>query len=651
GSGPGVGAGAGGAGAGVGVAGAGGPGGPAAAIESKPGIGKGIGTGLGPGKGPGMGRGPGPGTGAGLGTGKGPGTGTGAGTGVGLGPGLGPGKGGQPGLGGRGLGTGAGVETGRGLAGGTGRKSQPELMLLNEIVARVSGGESLQTFSSEEIGSLFKRILSGEIDKDVQLKKTLAELIISLDPEFMEKAIVEYPEIRERLSWVVIRRIIDRVIIKLKSDKLAVRMGALEILGQVGQLAVVRSKNSSTRQIIGVLVDKLLKEEIDEDMVFRISDVLSSMICTLIEYNNLILVQSTLQTFRTAHEDLEKAEFSERSELLRAALERLFDRISKTRTVEFLVRQMQDSKRAVAERAIEIINMVQTEEVVLQLLKVFETASRKNRSRTFNMLVKMPEISSKTLIWVLDMLYDTEMFPRQEVNRSILMDEAWYRARNALGVLAHTWHEEAARVFYAVSRDPDPRIRKEVVNVLLHNGRDTVGVIARGMIHDKDNEVRSYAMLALRSPEGTDSVRDLIQIFIEEPALRESVIETLASIGSERAEEFVLDSLYLENLQFKRIFFKDFALYRSVIRAVARFGTEKEVKALERIRSRFRNPLGYVYFHPFFWVFKAPKVLTAINESILSIEQRMKDTGGRFIKTEIPVGVSSDPFAQGELQD
>jgi hypothetical protein len=564
--------------------------------------------------------------------------GSGAGTGSGSGEGTGAGDGGagesaidNVSVGGTvdGVaaenGQGTGVSTGVKTQGGSTRTINTELLLLNEIVAKVSGGEGLQTISSDEIGRLFKKILSGDIERDEPMRKTLAELIVTLDPGFLEHAIIEQPEIRERLSWVVIRRIIERTLKKLESESLKIRLSALEILNQIGELAVVRSKNSSIRQILTALTDRFLVKEDEEDTLFRLSDVTAKLIGKLIEHNSLIMARSALRVFRLTYDNYDQIQPSPQIEIRKVALDRMFMRISRARTVQFLIKQIEVRSRAHAERSLDIILTLRTEEIVNQLLKVFETGSRRVRGRAYSALIKMPEISGEIMAWRMESLNDKELFPRQESNPDLLMDESWYRARNALGVLAEIWHGDAPRIFYDASQDPDPRIRKEILNVLLHANRDTVGVIARGLLRDTDSDVRSYAILALRTPEGKEAVADLIRIFIEEPRLRSQVIETLSGIGSERAQTFILDSLRLKDSHSKQVFFKDPDLYQTAIRSMVRFGSEREIEELDRVRRQLKNPFMYLFHFPMSWIFKARGISATIKESQYRLREHIKE--------------------------
>ncbi len=139
---------------------------------------------------------------------------------------------------------------GGGISRGPGRNA--EIVLLNEIVTRVSsGGGAMTDISNDDVGNLFKRILTGEVDRNQEFRKSLAELIVGLDPEFLQRAIIDSPEVRERLSWSVSRRIINRTMEKIDSSNLDERMAAMEVLQHIGELAVVRHKDSSLRQILG----------------------------------------------------------------------------------------------------------------------------------------------------------------------------------------------------------------------------------------------------------------------------------------------------------------------------------------------------------------------------------------------------------------
>ncbi len=559
--------------------------------------------------------------------------------------------GGVPGGGPVGGGGGGGLPGGSGGGGRPGIPGMPqrrpmhaELMLLSEIVARVGNNEELTGITIEEIGSLFKKILGGDVERGPELKRSLAELIVSLDPDFLERAIIEQPEVRERLSWTVSRKILNKSLLDLKSTTLKTKLSALEIIAQIGELAIVRNKYSSVTQILDTLTQSFFEESRDHDILFHYAHALSAMASRLILSKNFKMARTVLVNFSHEQERVRTLPLTRDREQRLAIIRNFYQRVSDPDTIKVLVRQLEARDRSVTEMALELLRLIASEEVVTQLLKVFESGSRRERSRAYQTLVGMPAISGESLAWLLSSLRDREIFPRREDNPEQLLDESWYRARNALGVLAEVWHHDAEHVFIDAASDPDPRIRKEVINVLKNAKRMIVADIARDLLRDTHEDVRSLAVLALRTHEGDSAVDDLIEMFRMEPRLREQIIDTLSGIPSPHSRDFFLETLRLRNPLLKRIFLDNPALHHQAIRMIPRFGGEAEIMELGNFVRRLRNPLTYLFHYPLSWVIRSRAIVLTVQDSMHRIREHIVEpvvSGSESKEPEVTLSVKT----------
>lgn len=490
-------------------------------------------------------------------------------------------------------------------------------------MTRVSGGGALTDISNEEVGMLFKRVLSGEVERQDEYRKSLAELIVSMDPEFLQRAIIDSPEVRERLSWTVSRRIINKTMSKLDSTNLDERLSAMEVLQNIGELAVVRHKDSSLRQILNRMCEHLEKYENDPDTCLLLADNIGALISRVIINGNFKIAIEFLELMREANNKM-SLHPSRRNFMFRLdAIQRLFLRSSTSEAVRYLIRQLGKDKQSLADRAMKLLEMMRTEEVVVQLLSVFERGARRERQRAFGVLVSMSEVSGGLMAYQLSSLNDREVFPRKHDNPRELIDEAYYRARNSLGVLAEVWHKDAVQIFKTASHDPDYRIRKETITVLMNAQRPLILEIAKSLLKDPEEEVRSLAILAMRNPTGQHVVADLIQVFINESNLRRQIIETMAGIGDRKSMDFLVQSVVLTDRNLKSIYLSDPTLQTWCIHQMAEKGTERELKAIKNFRDRIQSVYKRFRYFPFRYAMRVRFVLTSIQATIEEFERNL----------------------------
>ncbi len=641
GSGDGAGGGGGaGAGGGGGV-GAGGGGGAGAGDGYGGGFGGGIGDGYGGGVGDGAGGSGGAGAGDGYGGGYGAGVGGGYGGGYGAGVGLGESAGEGTGVGGYtgGHGSGEGLGPGVGIGGfmssggfstttdrliyGTGRSA--EILLLNEIASRVSSGGVFTDISNEEIGALFKRILSGEIEQDSEYRQSLAEMIVSLDPGFLQRIIIDSSEVQERLSWSVSRRVIDRTLNKFDSDNIDERLAALETIQPIAELAVLRHKDSSLRKIMDKICEHLEKKETDPDLSQQIAESIGTLIGKIIISGNLTMAQDILTGIRNTADKLALNPSRRFLSFKIDAYDRVFIKTSSQETVSYLIRQLGKETHSIVKRTISLLKMIKTEEVVVSLLAVFETGARRERNRAFDILSANSDLSGTVITHHLSVLSDREMFPRRHDNVREMIDQAFYRVRNALGVLAKIQHQEATAIFRMAARDSDQRIRKETLTVLMHARHPMATEIAKTLLKDPDEDVRNLAILAMREPSGTHIVNDLVQLFLNEPNLRKQIVETLAFIDDRKSKGFLSQSLIMTDNNLKKIFLNDLELQAWTIKCLAEHGDSRDLSTMKSFKSNYSSLYRRLRVFPLRYAFKSKRILKVINKSIIYLEQRIAD--------------------------
>jgi HEAT repeat protein len=557
------------------------------------------------------------------------------------GGGLGPGPGGGRGGGFGGYMPGGGFVTATGGAGfGPGRSA--EILLLNEIATRVSGGGAMTDISNEEIGVLFKRILTGEIDQHTEYRQSLAELIVSLDPDFLQRAIIDSTEVRERLSWSVSRRIINKTLDKLDSDNLDERSAALEVIQHIAELAIIRHKDSSLRQIMEKICEHLEKQETDPDMCFQQAETIGNLLSRIIVSGNLKIALDVLTDVRNAADKLALHPSRRQLAFKIDAFDRIFLRASTQEAIRYLVRQLGKDKQTITLRAINLLKMLKTEEVVVQLLGVFERGARRERTRAFTILTEIPEVAGTVITHHLSVLNDREHFPRRHDNVREMIDDAFYRVRNCLGILAKIQHRDTPDIFKATLHDQDQRIRKETISVLMNTRHPMTAEIAKALLKDPDEDVRNLAILAMRDPSGTHAVSDLIQLFMNEPNLRHQIIETLSGIDDRKGRDFISQSLTLTEPVLRKIYLDDMDLQVWAVDCLAEYGGTRELTHMKAFRTRFSSIYQRMRYYPLKYMFKSKQLLTTVDKAIAKLEQNLIESEQDAPITEIEESLVDD---------
>jgi hypothetical protein len=76
-----------------------------------------------------------------------------------------------------------------------------ENIVFTEIVAKIRKGD-LGDMNAAEIGTAFKELISGSFRQDKNARKSLAQMILALDPDLAEQAIFSKAGIRDEMSWI-----------------------------------------------------------------------------------------------------------------------------------------------------------------------------------------------------------------------------------------------------------------------------------------------------------------------------------------------------------------------------------------------------------------------------------------------------------------
>ncbi len=168
----------------------------------------------------------------------------------------------------------------------------------------------------------------------------------------------------------------------------------------------------------------------------------------------------------------------------------------------------------------------------------------------------------------------------------MLEDQRWFVVRNMVTVLGGIGTQEAIRAVLRISRDPDPRIRKEAARVLGRAAGPEVEDRIVELMEDPDPSVRLMAISAagsLRTPVMMEALWDLyraIPIRSSEWALKPAVLQAVGRSGLREAVPRVVEELRRKHWFHRRRWTE---VRRAAIQALGDLGGPEAVAALEAV--------------------------------------------------------------------
>jgi HEAT repeat protein len=238
------------------------------------------------------------------------------------------------------------------------------------------------------------------------------------------------------------------------------------------------------------------------------------------------------------------------SEEVRDVAKDFLKEVSEESTLTILTNQLKDLRALQNTRIIEeILESLDKDQVAQKLSEIFTVDHRPTRISSLRVLSKLGQSSISALG---SLLSDINVFGREEKTQ-LLIDEHWYKVRNAIYVLGSIPDPSSVEILVKLNSDPDPRVRLEVIKALEKIGEERSVDALLTFLKDKDEEVRKSAIGSLSVAGDRRSLKSLIDHFHHN---RKDKMVSLAAIGKivlriqgsgEEAMGFLLKLLSEEN--------------------------------------------------------------------------------------------------------
>lgn len=172
----------------------------------------------------------------------------------------------------------------------------------------------------------------------------------------------------------------------------------------------------------------------------------------------------------------------------------------------------------------EILESLDKDKVAERLVSIFTVSDRATRMSALRVLNRLGRSSVSAIS---SFLSNLAVFAREK-DRGSLVNDSWYKMRNAIYVLGNIPDDNSMQVLSQLSKDPDIRVRLEVVKVLEKLHRDESVNVLLTFLSDPEDEVRKSAIASLGWLNDERCLTPLIEHFRNSP---DDKLTTLIAIG------------------------------------------------------------------------------------------------------------------------
>lgn len=500
-----------------------------------------------------------------------------------------------------------------------------EKMLVNvvfgKVLEKLQEG-NVQQLSAAELGAMIKGLLSAALSQDKNVRRTLAQMIMALDPKLAEVAVFSKDGVRDEINWSSARKMIDHLVDIIAKGAPETRINTIIDLEKMAELAVSRNKETSLNQIVDRLVERLRKGERDINVLARLFEALAKVSRFLLLSNKLMPVIKILRAVNNMVNYYENLPADKRDDFARAVGElsaTMKTAVASPEVIQALIRELESDSMTEVDAAMKIMETLATETVVTELLDSFRHPSRSLRNRSFQILIAMGDKSLTVCAWKLKKLADTQEFPRKTETK--LTEDAYYVARNAIDLIAKIGGKRDIELIRGVSDDLDGRIRAEAITATTRLDENEGLLLAKLRLADNDPHVIEAAVAVVGRLGSRDDAKALVDLFYAEPGLRVGIVRTLGRLANEEAEELLLGATVIRyGGGLGKIFRDDDELRMLALKALASVGREKARAALRRFILFNGNPFLRMMFVPWNYRKQSKNLVETAKEALERVE-------------------------------
>ena len=439
-------------------------------------------------------------------------------------------------------------------------KGEDKNLVLSEVASLLN--KLLQDREKEKLLPEVKKILSGcgtleekyfdliFDEKWLKSQAVLDELIGLVDK--LGKEEVDF----ERFMFLL-GRVID-------SEEEKIRLYAMDKL-----LSNLDSENSETRRLsvlaLKEILNRLISGKMEVEFVYlkdRLYDKIKDR-----HLSAYILRDSTELIKIVFSEIIQRKEFEEAKKIISEYNARLSQEVSYPEEVReiakdflkevsgesiisLLTSQLEEGRPSQNIKVIEeILESLDKDKVAKELLEIFTVDDRATRISSLRVLSKLGQSSIAALSGLLS---NMNAFSRKEGNQ-LLVDEHWYKVRNAIYVLGNIPDPSSVEVLAKLNSDPDSRVRLEVIKALEKIGREESVDALLIFLKDRDDQVRKNAITSLSIVGDRRCLKSLIDHFHYNRKDKIFALTAIGKMGGAEVIEFLLKLLSEEDSRIKHL--------------------------------------------------------------------------------------------------
>ena len=355
--------------------------------------------------------------------------------------------------------------------------------------------------------------------------------------------------------------LIHRVI---ESEEQKIRLFATDKL-----LSNLDSKNSETRRLSVLALKEILSRSISGKMEVEFV-YLKDRLYDKIKDQRLsayILKDSTELVKIIFSELIQKKEFEEAKKIISEYNARLsqevsypdevreiardfLKEVSDESIISLLTNQLEEGQLLQNTKVVEeILESLDKGRVAEKLLEIFTVEDRAVRISSLRVLCKLGQSSIAALSGLLS---NIGAFSREE-GTQLLVDEHWYKVRNAVYVLGNIAEPSGVEVLVKFTSEPDPRVKLEVIKALEKIGKEESADALVTFLDDGDDQVRKNAITSLSIVGHRQRLKSLIDHFHHNRKDKIFALAAIGKIGGEESIEFLLKLLSEEDAGIKHL--------------------------------------------------------------------------------------------------